>query len=139
MVARATKRVKEAHKATQFRADARYTRWTMPVVVSLLRAVNVGGHSVVKMADLRALYQSLNFKDVQTYVQSGNVVFRANEKDLAKLAKRIHGEIAKRFGVMPGVMLRTTAEVRDVVRRNPFGKRKDIEPTKLHVSFLHAT
>ncbi|MBS1842720.1 MAG: DUF1697 domain-containing protein, partial [Acidobacteria bacterium] len=61
----------------------------MPVVISLLRAVNVGGHAVIKMADLRALFESLKFKDVQTYVQSGNVVFQTDEKDLEKLALKI--------------------------------------------------
>jgi uncharacterized protein (DUF1697 family) len=110
----------------------------MPVVISLLRAVNVGGHAVIKMADLRALYESINLKDVQSYVQSGNVVFRTHEKDLAKLTKKIQSTIAKKFGVTPGVMLRTTAEMRDVVARNPFAKRKGIEPNKLHVSFLGA-
>jgi len=108
----------------------------MPVVVSLLRAVNVGGHAVIKMADLRSLYESLKFKGVQTYVQSGNVVFRTDERDLSRLTKRIQDAIAKKFGVTPGVMLRTTAEMRDVVARNPFAKRDDIEPNKLHVSFL---
>jgi len=108
----------------------------MPVVISLLRAVNVGGHAVIKMADLRALYESLKFQSVQSYVQSGNVIFRTDEKDLAKITRKIQGAIAKRFGVTPGVILRTTAEMRDVVRRNPFAKRKGIESNRLHVSFL---
>lgn len=108
----------------------------MPVVISLLRAVNVGGHAVIKMADLRSLYESLKFKNVQTYVQSGNVVFQTDERDLAKLAKRIQGAISKKFGVTPDVILHTTAEMRDVVARNPFADRKEVESNKLHVSFL---
>ncbi len=108
----------------------------MPAIVSLLRAVNVGGHASIKMADLRALYESLRFKDVQTYVQSGNVVFRTDEKDLPKLAKRIQTAIEKRFSVKPGVMLRTAEEMRDVVARNPFAKRRGIEPAKLLAYFL---
>jgi len=108
----------------------------MPVVISLLRAVNVGGHAVIKMADLCTLYESIKLENVQTYVQSGNVIFQTDERDLAKLAKKIQGAIAKKFGVTPGVILRTTAEMRDVVARNPFAKRKGIEPNKLHVSFL---
>src|SRR5262249_15595751 len=58
------------------RARPRYNLRIMPVVISLLRAVNVGGTSIIKMPDLRALFESLKFKDVQTYIQSGNVVFR---------------------------------------------------------------
>ncbi|HLK04115.1 MAG TPA: DUF1697 domain-containing protein [Candidatus Acidoferrum sp.] len=108
----------------------------MSVVILLLRAVNVGGHAVIKMADLRSLFESLKFRDTQTYVQSGKAVFRADEKDLEKLAKRIQGAIAKKFGFAPGVVLRTTAEMRDVIARCPFAKRKGIEPNKLHVSFL---
>ena len=108
----------------------------MPAVVSLLRAVNVGGHAVIKMADLRALYESLKFKNVQTYVQSGNVVFQAEEKDLAKLARKIQTAIEKCFGVKPGIMLRTTEEMRGIVARNPFAKRLGIEPGKLLVYFL---
>jgi len=108
----------------------------MPVVISLLRAVNVGGTAIIKMADLRALYESLKLKDVQTYIQSGNVVFRTEEKDLPKLAKRIQAAIEKRFGVKPGVILRTASEMRDMVARNPFAKRQNIEPAKLHCYFL---
>src|SRR6267142_7164174 len=110
----------------------------MSVIISLLRAVNVGGHSTIKMEELRALYASLKLKDAQSYVQSGNVVFRTDETDLAKLAKRIQAGIEKRFGSRPEVILRTTAEMRDVVARNPFAKRRGIEPSKLLVSFLGA-
>ena len=110
----------------------------MPIVISLLRAINVGGHAVIKMEDLRALHESMKFEDVQTYIQSGNVVFRTDEKDMTKLAKRVQDAIAKRFKVTPGVMLRTIAEMREVVAKNPFAKRRDVEPNKLHVSFLDA-
>ena len=110
----------------------------MPVVIALLRAVNVGGHAVIKMDALRSLFSSIKCKDVQTYVQSGNLVFRTDEKDLAKLEKRIQTAITKEFGITPGVMLRTAADIREVVARNPFAKRKNIEPAKLHVSFLGA-
>ncbi|GAC1637149.1 MAG: DUF1697 domain-containing protein [Candidatus Acidiferrum sp.] len=110
----------------------------MPVAISLLRAVNVGGHAVVKMADLKALYESLKLTDVQTYVQSGNVVFRTEEKDLSKLSARIQAAITKKCGVTPGVILRMTNEMQAIVARNPFAKRHDIEPAKLHVFFLNA-
>jgi len=110
----------------------------MPVVISLLRAVNVGGHGSIKMADLRVLYESLKLKDAQTYVQSGNVVFRTDERDLGKLASRIQTAIAKRFDVKPEILLRTTTEMQDVVARNPFAKRRNVDPSKLLVSFLGA-
>jgi uncharacterized protein (DUF1697 family) len=59
----------------------------MPVVVSLLRGVNVGGHNIVKMDALRALYESLGFRNAQTYGQSGNVVFKTQARDLSLSAR----------------------------------------------------
>jgi len=108
----------------------------MTVIISMLRGVNVGGHNKIKMDALRALYESLKLRDAQTYVQSGNVIFKTDERDIARLAKRIEDGIARKFGFRPDVILRTAAEMRDVVARNPFAKRRGIEPGKLLVSFL---
>jgi uncharacterized protein (DUF1697 family) len=108
----------------------------MPVVISLLRAVNVGGHNKIKMDDLRRLCASLHLKDVQTYVQSGNVVFRTEARDLAELSTRIENRIQKDFGFRPSVMLRTSEDLRSVIARNPFAGRPDMEPGKLLVMFL---
>jgi uncharacterized protein (DUF1697 family) len=108
----------------------------MAVIISMLRGVNVGGHNKIKMEALRALYESLKLREAQTYVQSGNVIFRTDEWDLARLAKRIEDGIEKKFGFRPDVILRTAAEMREVVARNPFAKRRGIEPGKLLVSFL---
>src|SRR5215467_14648050 len=79
----------------------------MTVVISMLRGVNVGGHNKIKMDALRALYESLKFEDVATFIQSGNVVFRTKERDLAKASRRIGDGIEKTFGFRPGVVLRT--------------------------------
>jgi uncharacterized protein (DUF1697 family) len=108
----------------------------MPVIVSMLRGVNVGGHNRIKMDALRALYESLELRDPQTYVQSGNVVFRTDKRDLVALAKRIEDAIEEEFGFRPAVILRTTSELRDAIARNPFAKRTGIEPGKLLVNFL---
>jgi uncharacterized protein (DUF1697 family) len=108
----------------------------MTVVISMLRGVNVGGHNKVKMEALRALYESLKLREAQTYVQSGNVIFRTDERDIARLAKRIEDGIERKFGFRPDVILRTAAEMREVIGRNPFAKRRGIEPGKLLVSFL---
>jgi uncharacterized protein (DUF1697 family) len=108
----------------------------MPVVISLLRGVNVVGRNQIKMAELRDLYESLGLLEVQTHLQSGNVVFRTKAKDLAKLAKQTEDAIERRFGFRPSVILRTTSELRDVVARNPFTKRADIDGSKFLVTFL---
>jgi uncharacterized protein (DUF1697 family) len=108
----------------------------MAVIISMLRGVNVGGHNKIKMDALRALYESLKLRNAQTYVQSGNVIFRTNERDLASLSKRIQNAIQRKFGIRPNVILRTTSELRDVIARNPFAKRRGIEPSKVLVTFL---
>jgi len=108
----------------------------MAVIISMLRGVNVGGHNKIKMEALRALYESLKLRDAQTYLQSGNVIFWTDERDLAGLAKRIEDGIERKFGFRPDVILRTAAEMKEVVARNPFAKRRGIEPGKLLASFL---
>jgi uncharacterized protein (DUF1697 family) len=107
----------------------------MPVLISMLRGVNVGPHNRLKMDELRALYTSLGLRDVQTYVQSGNVVFRT-DKSTPTLGKKIEDAIERKFGFRSDVVLRTAAELRDVVDRNPFAGRRDIVPGKLLVTFL---
>jgi uncharacterized protein (DUF1697 family) len=110
----------------------------VPVFVSLLRAVNVGGNNMVKMEALRELYASLKLTDVASYIQSGNVVFRARESDPVRLARRIETAIEGAFGHRPAVVIRTTADLRDVVARNPFAAREGVEPGKLLITFLAA-
>jgi uncharacterized protein (DUF1697 family) len=116
------------------RPDA--TESDMAVIISMLRGVNVGGHNVIKMEELRALYASLKLREVQTYVQSGNVIFKTDEQDVASLTKRVQGGVERKFGCTTDVICRTVAEMRDVIARNPFAKRRGIEPGKLLVDFL---
>jgi uncharacterized protein (DUF1697 family) len=108
----------------------------MPVLISMLRAVNVGGHSKIKMDALRAVYASLKFDNPQTYLQSGNVIFQTSERRPDVVAKRIQSGIEKKFACRTDIILRTTAELRSVVARNPFAKRSNVEPSKLLVAFL---
>jgi uncharacterized protein (DUF1697 family) len=108
----------------------------MTAIICLLRGVNVGGHNKIGMDSLRDICSSLKLRSPQTYIQSGNVVFGTPERDLSKLARRIEDCIEKGYSFRPTVMLRTAAEMRDVIARNPFAARKNIDPGKLVVSFL---
>jgi len=108
----------------------------MAVLISMLRGVNVGGHNKISMAELRATYESLGLKEAQTFVQSGNVVFRTKERNVAALPKRIEDAIEQRLGFRCDVVVRTPAELKDVIARNPFGKRRNVDPGKLLVTFL---
>lgn len=96
----------------------------------MLRGVNLGPSRRMKMEDLRAVYESLGLKDIRTYVQSGNVVFRAS-RPLA--AERIEDAVEKRFGFRSDVILRTPEELENVIARNPF---PGVEGSKLLVWFL---
>ena len=108
----------------------------MPILISLLRGVNVGGYNKIKMDTLRSLYESLGLQHPQTYVQSGNVVFRTDSSDSVVLASRIEHEIERSFGFRPAVIIRTLPQLSEVVVRNPFATRSDIAPDKLLVTFL---
>src|SRR5437867_12319349 len=108
----------------------------MPVIISMLRGVNVGGHNLIKMDALRALYESLGLQDPQTYVQSGNVIFRTKERDPSRLARQIENEIERGFGFRPGVILRTPSDLRDVINRNSLASSRDVDPCKVPVTVL---
>jgi uncharacterized protein (DUF1697 family) len=110
----------------------------MPVLISMLRGVNLGPHNRIKMDALRALYQSLKLEDSRTYVQSGNIIFRTKEKNFAALAKKIQDAIERQFDFRPVVILRTPDEIRQAIAANPFAHRRDVEPGKLLVTFLTA-
>jgi uncharacterized protein (DUF1697 family) len=106
----------------------------MPSYIALLRAVNVGGN-LITMERVRAIWTELGFKNVRTYVQSGNVIFEGDGRPagwLAAIEQRFMGET--RLPV--SVIVRTPAEMRRIVRGNPFLKDPGIDVAKLHVTFL---
>lgn len=108
----------------------------MSVVISLLRGINVGGHHKIKMEALRTMYESLGLLDAQTYLQSGNVIFKTERRDLVLLAKRIEKGIEQSFGFRVDVIVRTSPDLRAVIARNPFAMRSGIDPSRLLVTFL---
>lgn len=110
----------------------------MPVLISMLRGVNLGPHNRIKMEALCAMYESLKLEDPRTYVQSGNVIFRTKEKHTGKLATMIQEAIEKTFKFRPEVILRTTDELRRAIAATPFKKRRNLEPGKILVTFLAA-
>jgi len=109
----------------------------MTTFVSLLRGINVGGHKKIKMADLRAMYEGLGFSEVQSYIQSGNVVFEAPGGKVEALGDRIEAAIQAEFGFEVPVMIRTAEELRGAVDRCPF-VAIDVEQdgAKVLVTFL---
>ncbi len=108
------------------------------MVILLLRGINVGGKHRIQMADLRALCESLWLTDVQTYIQSGNVVCDAGGRDPGSVARQLEEAVEISAGFRPLVVARSAAELRAVIERNPFVYRTDVAPDRLGVSFLAA-
>jgi len=108
----------------------------MPITyLALLRGINVGGKNKLPMKDLAGMFVKAGCGEVRTYIQSGNVIFRAEPRVAAQIPGLVAAQIADRFGYKTPVMLRTTAELGVVILNNPFLKAGIAEDT-LHVLFL---
>ena len=94
----------------------------MKTYIALLRGINVGGHKKILMADLRLLFESLGFKEVQTYIQSGNVVFRSKEE--AYLANKIGEAISAKYGFNVPVLIKKASELSEILSKCPFFDEK---------------
>ena len=102
--------------------------------VAFLRAVNVGGR-VVKMTELKRIFEKLGFDDVATFIASGNIVFASGIANRPKLEAFIEEALEKTLGYHVAVLLRTTDEIAMVAARNPFGR--PVPPGgRLFVGFL---
>lgn len=103
--------------------------------VALFSGINVGGNRIVRMAELRAFFESLGFTEVQSYVQSGNVVFRAAKGDAVALAKAIEAAFETKWGFRSRVMVRDGDWFERRVAENPYPEVAG-EPKKLHLYVL---
>ncbi len=110
----------------------------MKTCISMLRGINVSGHRMIKMDALKALYAELGFTHIQTYIQSGNVVFRHNPVDLSELEKFIAEGIREKFGFEVPVIVREMEDLKNIIAANPFlgDSKKDI--SKIYLTFLSA-
>ncbi len=108
----------------------------MPIYISLLRGINVGGHKRIKMDRLRESFEAMGFKQVKTYIQSGNVVFKARTLSSAALSTKIEERILADFGFSVSVISRVADEIANTIKNNPFLRQPGIDSEKLHVAFL---
>jgi uncharacterized protein (DUF1697 family) len=109
----------------------------MPSYVVLLRGINLGGRARVAMGRLRDVLSAGGYEDIQTYVQSGNVVFRSRLGEKA-LAADVQRRLSDAFGLDIGIFVRTARQLADVAAHNPF-LRPGVDPGRqLHVAFLEA-
>ncbi len=103
--------------------------------VAFLRGINVGGHNKIKMETLREVFVALQFENVKTYINSGNVIFETAKTDNRKLAGKIEQEIESEFVLRVKVMVRTMSEIEEIIKNNPFAGQFENDKD-LHVFFL---
>jgi len=108
----------------------------MAQFISLLRGINVSGKRKILMADLKALYQNLGFKDVATYIQSGNVVFHTNLKSTSKIESLIKKAIDEKYGFDVPVLVKTVSDLVEAKNANPFLKEEGIDTKRIFFTFL---
>ena len=108
----------------------------MTIYVALLRGINVGGHKLVAMADLRDLLTQLGFADARSLLQSGNLVFRSDARTGSGLERLLETETENRLGLRTDWFVRTAQEWQAVVAHNPFRREAERDPARLLVIFL---
>ncbi|MDR0517236.1 MAG: DUF1697 domain-containing protein [Fibromonadaceae bacterium] len=103
--------------------------------LALLRGINVGGNNIIKMNELKILFEELKFSDVRTYIQSGNVIFNDCEKDKNKLFKIIEKALFKKLSNKINIVLLTFLEIEEIINKKPKGFGEDSE-NKYDVIYL---
>jgi uncharacterized protein (DUF1697 family) len=110
----------------------------MNTFISFLRGINMAGHFPLKMADLSDLYKSLGFKDAETYIQSGNVIFTglANHTATA-ISEKIEAAILHKFGYDVPVVIRSANGLESIITANPFISEDNFDPSKMVAILLY--
>ena len=103
--------------------------------VALLRGINVGGNTMIKMTDLKACFEELGFKNVASYINSGNLAFDTAKASETKLAARIEKAVEKMINKNVLVMVREQSSIKDVLKHNPFDGKYETHK-QMHVLFL---
>ena len=107
----------------------------METWVGLFRGINVGGKNIVPMAKLRTLIESQNGREVRTYIQSGNVVWKSRIKTKETLTKQLLDGVESAFAFRPKLLLLSASEFLAAKANNPFAEAIN-EPKSLHFFFL---
>ena len=107
----------------------------MPRYIAFLRAINVGGH-VVKMDHLRRFFEAMGFSDVETFIASGNVVFRSAAKNGKALEGKIGTKLREALGYEVATFIRTDAELAAIAKHQPFRQSQLDKAVTFCVAFL---
>jgi uncharacterized protein (DUF1697 family) len=108
----------------------------MTTHLALLRGINVSGHNMMKMEALKTMLENIGFKNVRTYLQSGNVFVDTDEESASKVGFMIKQEIFKVFGHEVPTIVITKEDLELCFKNSPYLKEKDIDTKKLYVAFV---
>lgn len=101
--------------------------------IALLRGINVGGYRPLKMKKLRSMFSNMGFKNIGTYIQSGNVVFDGPDSETHLLEEEIADQIQGQFGYEVPVIIRTQTDIEKILLEMPF---KETKGWKRYISFF---
>jgi len=104
--------------------------------LALLRGINVGGNNIIKMVDLKICFESIGFANVQTYIQSGNVLFESEANDIEKLTSNIEKVLSERFNYRSKVVIVSQKQLEKIVSNAPQGFGSDTDSFRYDVYFL---
>ncbi|MDP4208758.1 MAG: DUF1697 domain-containing protein [Bacteroidota bacterium] len=108
----------------------------MMTYISILRGINVSGQKIIAMDALRKMYEYLGFRNVQTYIQSGNVIFQDDRYESYELTTKISNQILNQFGFQVPVIVLTVETLERIITNNPFKNEQSKDARYLHVTFL---
>jgi uncharacterized protein (DUF1697 family) len=108
----------------------------MKTSISILRGINVSGHNPIKMKALQEMYENLGFRNVRTYIQSGNVIFESDQPETGEIEKMISAEILNAFDFKVPVLVLQLEELKYISVHNDFILKRGEDISKLHVTFL---
>lgn len=111
----------------------------MTTYIALLRGINVSGQKKLPMAYLRGMLHKMDFKDISTYIQSGNVVFDMDEKDTETLEEEIKRNIQDTFGFDVPVLVKSKTDFEQIIQQNPFTDREVLENNQVYFVLLKNT
>jgi uncharacterized protein (DUF1697 family) len=108
----------------------------MTTYISILRGINLGGHNTIKMDDLKKMFAEQGFSNVQTYIQSGNIVYQCKKTDTKELETVIKNKIEVHFGFDVPVITLTFDDLKKVASSNPFLNDETKDISYFHITFL---
>ena len=104
--------------------------------IAFLRGVNVGGKKPLRMKQLAEVLTAAGFRNVRTFIASGNVIFETSAKDPARIAKKMEKHLLNALGYEITVIIRSVDDLGTIIKRNPFKKPKPSANEMLFVTFL---